>query len=100
MNSFQSPHVVHTMTSTVLEDIQWWVRQLSQLGIHHNLTHWNPAVDYGISIDASSDWGIGLWVGNQYKAWRWKLQALGQGGRDIGGAESIAIEFAIWWLVA
>jgi hypothetical protein len=100
MNGFQSAHVTHTMTKTVLEDVHWWVDQLSRPGVYRNLVNRDPAVDYGISVDASSDWGIGLRVKNQYKAWRWKPGALGSSGRDIGGAESIAIEFSIRWLAA
>jgi len=100
MNGFQSAHAMHTMTKAVLEDVRWWADQLSQPGVYRNLVNCDPPVDYGISVDASSDWGIGLRVKDRYKAWRWKLGALGSNGRDIGGAESIAIEFSIKWLAA
>jgi hypothetical protein len=33
-------------------------------------------------------------------AWKWKEKALGSGGRDIGGAESITIEFIYRYLQA
>ena len=43
-------------------------------------------------------WGIGLVVGNQWATWclweGWK-----HGDRDIGWAESVALELAILWLV-
>jgi len=45
-------------------------------------------------VDASTDWGIGMVIGSQWVAWKlvhgWKLD-----GRDIGWAESIALELAI-----
>jgi hypothetical protein len=69
-------------------------------GGQENSPNQNPLADHGILVDASSEWGIRLQVGDQYKAWHWKPQVLGYGGRDIGGAESIGIKFAIWWLVA
>jgi len=49
-------------------------------------------------VDASTDWGIGMVIGSQWVAWKlvhgWKLD-----GRDIGWAESIALELAILMLV-
>jgi hypothetical protein len=57
-------------------------------------------VDRQIFVDASKKWGIGLRVGDAYMAWKWKEGALGSGGRDIGGAESIAIEFVFRYLQA
>ena len=53
-----------------------------------------------ISVDASKNWGIGLQVEDSYMAWKWKEGALGSSGCDIGGAESIAIEFIYHYLKA
>ena len=57
-------------------------------------------MDREISVDASKDYGIGLCMGDRFKAWKWQDRALGTGGRDIGGAKVIALEFAIWYLAA
>jgi len=49
-------------------------------------------------VDALTDWGVSLLVAGKWAAWHlssgWKL-----GDRDIGWAESIALELAVMWLI-
>jgi len=56
------------------------------------------SVDTNAWVDASTGWGIGMVIGSQWAAWKlvpgWKSD-----GRDIGWAESIALELAILMLV-
>ncbi|KZP01988.1 hypothetical protein FIBSPDRAFT_771393, partial [Athelia psychrophila] len=51
-----------------------------------------------IWVDASTNWGIGIIVNGHWAAWKllpgWKSD-----GRDIGWAESIAVELAVAWVV-
>ena len=79
-------------------NLVWWERTLAQPGAFRTLVDRGRAVNRGISVDASKEFGIGLRVHDAYLAWRWLPGALGQGGRDIGGAEAIGLEFALRYL--
>lgn len=88
------------LTGAARKDLEWWRSTLAVPGAFRTLVNRGPPVERGISVDASKDFGIGLRIEDKYKAWRWKPNALGQGGRDIGGAEAIALEFALRYLIA
>jgi len=49
-------------------------------------------------VDASSSWGISLVVGKCWSAWC-LLAGWHSADRDIGWAESIALELAVMWLI-
>ena len=66
-------------------------------GGSHSLTPCQK-IDPDIWVDASSSWGIGLCIGERWAAWR-LLDGWRQGDRDIGWAESVALELAIMWLI-
>jgi len=55
-------------------------------------------VDPDVWVEASTDWGIGVVLGQHWVGWRlkssWKCE-----GRDIGWAEAIALKLAILWLL-
>ena len=55
----------------------------------HNLDIW---------VDASLSWGISLVVGEHWAAWH-LLENWDREDRDIGLAESVALELAILWMV-
>lgn len=48
-------------------------------------------------MDASTSWGIGLLINKQWAAWKLLLN-WDTNGRDIGWAESIAVELATLWV--
>ena len=54
--------------------------------------------DLDIWVDVSSSWGIGLVVEKSWSTWR-LLPGWDQEDRDIGWAESVALELAVIWLV-
>ena len=56
-------------------------------------------VDPGIFVDASTSWGIGLLADSHWAAWC-LLPNWATCGRDIGWAEGVALELAVYWLVA
>jgi len=56
------------------------------------------ATDLDIWVNASSSWGIGLVIKNFWSAWR-LLLGWDHEDRDIGWAESVALELAVLWLV-
>lgn len=79
---------------SVLSDLRWWRDLLQQPGGSRSLTPRGPAVDLGVWVDASTDFGIGIIVSGTWAAWRlrhnWKTD-----GRDIGWAEAVALELAL-----
>lgn len=96
MNGFKgSRFSQRELTPAARSDLTWWQQALAGPGAFRMLVNRGEPIDRGISVDASKTYGIGLRIGNSYLAWKWKSGALGQGGRDIGGAEAIALEFAL-----
>lgn len=95
-----SRFVKHTLTSTARRDLLWWRSTLAQSDTFHALINRGTPINRQISVDASKEFGIGICMANAYKAWIWKPGALGQGRRDIGGAEAIALEFALRYIDA
>ena len=92
-NDFSWRHV----PATVIDSVRWWnAVLLAPVGSRSLSPH--RKVDPDVWVDASSSWGIGLVVGKHWAAWYlregWKT-----GDRDIGWAESVALELAVLWLV-
>ena len=75
-------------------DLLWWKERLAQPTIIRNIPGPFPIVDANAYSDASSEVGIGITIGNRWRAWRllpgWKANS-----RDIGWAEAIGF----WFLV-
>ena len=57
-----------------------------------------PKSDLDLWVDASTSWGLGLCIGDKWDAWH-LLVGWAQDGRDIGWAETVAIELVVLWLV-
>jgi hypothetical protein len=98
ISAFKSPHSQRILPESVLSDLDWWEAQLVSPGTFHMLVDQGPPLELGISVDASTDFGVGLWVHNSYKAWALHPRAVGVKGHDISWLESLAIEFAIHYL--
>ncbi|KAJ2921054.1 hypothetical protein H1R20_g16043, partial [Candolleomyces eurysporus] len=83
----------------VVTDVAWWVQQLSIPNFTRSLVPYGKLLDPGISVDASTDWGIGLVWGDEWDAWR---LAEGWKGpwRDIGWLECLALKFLVLHLEA
>ena len=93
MGSFsKNPFVPHHAPSHTTEDLSWWFNVLSSPRIRRPIPGPALVIDRGAFSDASSGVGIGIVVGNQWRAWRllpgWKTD-----GRDIGWAEAVGFEF-------
>jgi hypothetical protein len=82
----------------VRRDLSWWQNVLSRPDISRSLRP-RTFVDKDIWVDASTSWGIGLVVGGRWAAWRLAEGWRGD-GRDIGWAETIAMELAALWIAA
>jgi hypothetical protein len=96
--SYPSRHASRIPLRMVVEDLRWWSARLCSPGAFRILVDRGPPIDLGISVDASTDFGIGLRVGNCFKAWQLLPGAVGLMGRDIGWLETLAIEFSIRYL--
>ncbi|KAJ3498213.1 hypothetical protein NMY22_g19622 [Coprinellus aureogranulatus] len=79
---------------SVIDDIEWWVDALRVPNFSRPLVSLGDIQDLGISVDASTDWGIGLKWGDDWDAWRVKDGWKGP-WRDIGWLECLAIELLV-----
>ncbi|KAF8831101.1 hypothetical protein HHX47_DHR1000058 [Lentinula edodes] len=86
-------------TPVLLTEIKWWQEHLKDPLYYWKLQMLSYLLDLSIYVDASTDWGIGVMVGDTWAAFRlttdWKLP-----GRDICWLETIAIEIVIYYLEA
>jgi len=97
ITKFSNEFAHHHAPKSVIEGLCWWEAILEKSECSHSLKpceQLNP----DIWVDASTSWGIGITFGNTWYAWalspEWKSD-----GRDIGWAESITLEMAIYILI-
>ncbi|KAF5338277.1 hypothetical protein D9611_014623 [Ephemerocybe angulata] len=79
---------------SIKKDIAWWIRTLSTPGFVRTLHPLGEILDLDISVDASTDWGIGIVWGSAWDAWRLRDGWKGP-WRDIGWLECLAIELLV-----
>jgi hypothetical protein len=97
ITSFNNHHFMTCyIPREVRRDVEWWKDTLANEKLSHSLLPRTPA-DFDIWVDASTSWGIGLLIGDMWAAWKladgWK-----GAGREIGWAETIAVELAVLWI--
>lgn len=95
--SFPNEHVRRYPPKSVVSDLGWWRDILGRPSARRELIPRGEMHDLDLWVDASSDWGIGIVIGNGWDAWKWgapyaKWHAQ---GRDIGWAEMVAIELLL-----
>ncbi|KAF8823347.1 hypothetical protein HHX47_DHR10000429 [Lentinula edodes] len=82
---------------SVLTELRWWHRQLQDPSYYRELRPRGQLKDFGIFVDASTDWGIGIVFNGSWAAFRlcpnWKIP-----GRDICWLETVAVELLIYFL--
>ena len=76
------------------DDLSWWINILSQPTLSRPIPGNRLITDVRAYSDASSTTGLGIVIGDRWRAWR-LLPGWNQDGRDIGWAEAIAMEFLI-----
>jgi hypothetical protein len=84
------------LSSHARQDLLWWSSALKQPFLGVKLCqHPIPDDSLHIFVDASSSWGIGIIINNQFDCFRlsdnWNTA---DSGRDIGWAEFVALELA------
>jgi hypothetical protein len=86
-----NPFVPHHAPRHTVSDLSWWLEALSSPSISRPIPGPAHVTDRAAFSDASSGVGIGIVIGNQWRAWRlipgWKAD-----GRDIGWAEAVGFE--------
>ncbi|KAF5376629.1 hypothetical protein D9615_007855 [Tricholomella constricta] len=94
-----APWVKHRITASVFAEISWWSHLLSASACSMRIVRPPPPHNIPIFVDASTSWGIGLFVDGKWLAWRllpgWKTN-----GRDIGWAEMVAVDLALRAILA
>jgi len=81
----------------MLTDLHWWLERLSLPNTTRMLKPKGPLRDLGLYVDASTSWGIGIVLGDEWAAFQlspsWKVE-----GRDICWLETVAIELLFYFL--
>ncbi|KAF5384796.1 hypothetical protein D9615_000948 [Tricholomella constricta] len=92
------PFALHHAPSGTTGDLQWWSRTLEHPCLTRRVPGPNVLVDPQAFSDASSGIGMGITVGNRWRAWRlipgWRDE-----GRDIGWAEAVGFELLVYTLL-
>ncbi|KAE8228496.1 hypothetical protein CF326_g6570 [Tilletia indica] len=82
------------------EDLLWWRERLGGGEVWCSIAQYAPQ-DMQLYVDASSEWGVGVWWGGRVASYRlrsdWRTR---QEGRDIQFAEALAIEVGLLHLFA
>ena len=82
------PFCPHSPPCRTAGDLQWWKSRLVQPTLARPTPSPAPIINASAYLDASSETGIGITVGDKWRAWRllpgWKADT-----RDIGWAEAV-----------
>jgi len=88
---------LYISSRSMVSDLRWWLNILSSPSIVRLLRPRGPLQDLGLYVDASTSWGIGIVIGDEWSSFQlspsWKIQ-----GRDICWLETIAIELLVYLL--
>jgi hypothetical protein len=97
-NHLPSPFARKTPSSGALSDIGWWRTQLSAAFCGSLLSKPPPTSSVEFWVDASSSWGIGVILDDEWDFWRLRPN-WDRDGRNIGWAEIVAIELGLLFAV-
>ena len=89
-----NPFMPHSPPRSTCIDLHWWKRMLSRNHISHTIPGPKVILDIAAYSDASSETGIGITIGDCWRAWH-LLPGWKEKGRDIGWAEAIGFLFLI-----
>ncbi|KAE8186781.1 hypothetical protein CF328_g7127 [Tilletia controversa] len=78
----------------VQKEAGFWVKALSTVPFVRSFALSPNRFPDTVWVDASTEWGIGVLVGEAWGAWKW-LPGWETDGRGIGWAEAIALEFGL-----
>jgi hypothetical protein len=96
--SFQDNNFTyHYPPNSIITDLLWWKSILSCGCITRTLIPQGNPTDLYIFIDASTSWGIGILISQQWDAWQTSLTWKGP-FCDIGWLEGVTLELLIYAL--
>ncbi|KAE8243949.1 hypothetical protein A4X03_0g7648, partial [Tilletia caries] len=87
---FQMRHV----KPEVQREAAKWVAELSLVPFIRSFARPAKVFEPKVWVDASSEWGIGVIVGDAWSAWSW-TPGWDSDGRNIGWAEAVALELGL-----
>lgn len=81
---------------SMLSDLAWWSKTLANPSWSRPLRPKGCVTDLGVWVDASTEWGVGIILGNGEFWDAWRLTSDWKGPfRNIGWLEAVAVEFAV-----
>ena len=89
-----APHKPQHPPRSTDSDLLWWLRTLSKPALCREVPGAFEVIDVQAYSDASSSWGIGVVIRNQWRAWTLK-PGWNVDGRDITWAEAVGMELLI-----
>ncbi|CCA75026.1 related to reverse transcriptase/ribonuclease H Fragment-Coprinopsis cinerea [Serendipita indica DSM 11827] len=97
------PHMHWNLHRAQLNEIVWWSQTLCIANFQCQLcTHPTPNSMVNLFSDASSSFGIGIVIDQEYDSFKlvanWKVA--NEGHRDIGWAEFAAVEITVFYLLS
>jgi len=88
---------LYVSSRPMVTDLRWWLDTLSSPSIVRPLRPQGPLQDFGLYVNASTSWGIGIVIGDEWSSFQlslsWKIH-----GWDICWLETIAIELLAHFL--
>lgn len=91
--------IPHTPRAGTAADLKWWKNQLARTDLQRPIPTPTSIINIAAYSDASSETGIGITIGNQWRAWRllpgWKAE-----DRNIGWAESVGFLLLVLTILA
>ena len=88
------PFKPRTPPRGTMEDLKWWQDKLSSPSIPRPIRSPQPILDLQAFSDASSSIGLGITLGDRWRAW-FLRPGWASDGRDIGWAESIGLKLLV-----
>jgi hypothetical protein len=89
-HKYRNPKIELHPPPCLITDASWWADQLLVPGFTRSLIPFGYLRDLDISVNASTDWGIGIIWGEGWDAWRGRDGWKGP-WRDIGWLECLAL---------
>ena len=88
------PFIPHHPPKRLAEDLTWWNNLFSQSSPSREIPGNREIIDIQGFSDASSAVGIGIVIGDKWRAWQ-LLPGWQAAGRDIGWAEAVGMELLL-----
>ena len=91
------PFMPHRPVKTIASDLLWWTTRLESGDVQRPIKPPSQFIDLLAFSDASSGMGIGIIIGQRWRAWKltpgW--QTIRGATRDIGWAEAVGFELLV-----